>query len=108
VHRNNSLICIQQDATLHRLSRNCSIYFGWYHHLSSGAQTTVSVASGICHTVMDRVKFTDEVYIKIRLKITIGVDNVFLWKMQYVLLNNEWCTYPLLLFATIVEELELV
>jgi len=33
------------------LSGNCSACFGWYHHPSSGAQTTVSTASGICHTV---------------------------------------------------------
>jgi hypothetical protein len=33
------------------LSGNCSTCFGWYHHLSSGAQTAVSTASGICHTV---------------------------------------------------------
>jgi len=32
-------------------SGNCSTWFGWYHHPSSGAQTTVSTASGICHTV---------------------------------------------------------
>ena len=46
-------IYIQQDATLHSfiLSGNCSTCFGWYHHPSSGAQTTVSIASGICHTV---------------------------------------------------------
>jgi len=25
--------------------------FGWYHHPSSGAQATVSTASGICQTV---------------------------------------------------------
>ena len=53
VHRNNILIYIQLDATLHSLfiSGNCSTCFGWYHHPSSGAQTTVSTASGICHTV---------------------------------------------------------
>jgi len=33
------------------LSRSCSTRFGCYHHPSSGAQTTVSIASGICHTV---------------------------------------------------------
>jgi hypothetical protein len=33
------------------LSGNCSTCFGWYHHPSSGAQTTVSTPSGICHTV---------------------------------------------------------
>jgi hypothetical protein len=33
------------------LSGNCSTCFGWYHHQSSGAQTTVPTASGICHTV---------------------------------------------------------
>ena len=46
-------IYIQQDATLHSLfiSGNCSTCFGWYLHPSSGAHTTVSTASGICHTV---------------------------------------------------------
>jgi hypothetical protein len=32
------------------LSGNCSICFGWYLHPSSGAQTIVFTASGICHT----------------------------------------------------------
>jgi hypothetical protein len=32
------------------LSGNCSTCFGWYHHPSSGEQTTVSTASGICQT----------------------------------------------------------
>jgi hypothetical protein len=46
-------VYIQQDATLHSLfiSGNCSTCFGWYHHPSSGAHTTVSTASGICHTL---------------------------------------------------------
>jgi hypothetical protein len=44
---------IQQDATSHSLfiSGNYSTCFGWYFHTSSGAHTTVSTASGICHTV---------------------------------------------------------
>ena len=33
------------------LSGNCSTCFGWYNHPSSGAQTTVSTASVICHAV---------------------------------------------------------
>jgi hypothetical protein len=33
------------------ISGNCSTCFGWYFHLSSGAHTPVSIASGICHTV---------------------------------------------------------
>jgi len=33
------------------LSGNCSTCFGWYHHPSSGAQTTVSTACDISHTV---------------------------------------------------------
>ena len=47
-------IYIRQDATLHSLfiSGNCSTYFGWYFHPSSGAHTTVSTAFGICHTVI--------------------------------------------------------
>jgi len=34
------------------LSGICSTCFGRYHHPSSGAQTTVSTASGICHAVI--------------------------------------------------------
>jgi hypothetical protein len=55
VHRKYTCIpiYIQQDAALHSLfiSGNCSTCFGCYFHPSSGAQTTVSTASGICHTV---------------------------------------------------------
>ena len=53
VHRNNILIYIQQDATLHSLFYlETALYvLCGYHHPSSGAQTTVSTASGICHTV---------------------------------------------------------
>jgi hypothetical protein len=39
------------NATQFILSGNCSTCFGWYLHPSAGAQTTVSTASGICHTV---------------------------------------------------------
>jgi hypothetical protein len=44
---------VQQDATSHNLyiSGNCSTCFGWNFHPSSGAHTTVSTASGICHAV---------------------------------------------------------
>jgi hypothetical protein len=44
---------IQQDATLHSLfiSGNCCTCFGWYFNPPSGAHTTVSTASGICHAV---------------------------------------------------------
>jgi len=33
------------------LSGSCSTCFGWHQHPPSGAQTTVSTASGTCHTV---------------------------------------------------------
>jgi hypothetical protein len=50
---NSIPIFIQQYAMLHSLfiSGNCSTCLGWYFHPSSGAHTTVSTASGICHTV---------------------------------------------------------
>jgi hypothetical protein len=53
MHCKSVPIYIQQDATLHSLfiSGDCSTCFGWYYHPTSGAQTTVSTASGICHTV---------------------------------------------------------
>ena len=40
-----------QRYTVLFISGNCSTGFGWYLHPSSGAHTTVSTASGICHTV---------------------------------------------------------
>jgi hypothetical protein len=53
VHRKYIPIYIQQDATLNSIFifGNCSTCFGWYFHPSSKAHTTVSTASGICHTV---------------------------------------------------------
>jgi hypothetical protein len=53
VHCKYIPIYIQPDATLHSLFifGNCSTCFGWYFHPSSGVNTTVSTASGICHTV---------------------------------------------------------
>ena len=43
------------------LSGNCSTYFGWYLYPSSGAQTTVSTASGICHTVTATCRYRGRV-----------------------------------------------
>ena len=43
------------------LSGNCSTCFGLYHHPSSGAQTTVSTASGICHTVTATCRYRGRV-----------------------------------------------
>jgi hypothetical protein len=56
-------VCIQQDATLHILfiSGNSSTCFGWYFHLSSRAHTTVSTASGICHTVTATCRYRGRV-----------------------------------------------
>jgi len=54
---------IQQDATLHSLfiSGNCCIFFGWYFNPSSGTHTTVSTASGICHTVTANCRYRGRV-----------------------------------------------
>ena len=54
---------IQQDVALHNLfiSGNRSTCFGWYFHPSSGAYTTVSTASGICHTVTATCRYRGRV-----------------------------------------------
>jgi hypothetical protein len=55
VHHNNILLYkSQQDAhvTEFILSDNCSTCFGCYHHPSSGAQTTVTIAYGNHYTVL--------------------------------------------------------
>jgi hypothetical protein len=52
VHRHNFLVCIQQDTILRSLFYlETVLSFGWYHHPSSGAQTTLSTAFGICHAI---------------------------------------------------------
>ena len=44
-HKN--IICPTRcNVTQFILSGKCSTYFGWYHHPSSGAQTTISIAAG--------------------------------------------------------------
>ena len=42
------------------LSGKCSTCFGWYHHSSSRPQTTVSTASGICHTVTANCRYSGD------------------------------------------------
>ena len=53
-------IYVQQDVTLRSLfiSGNCSTCFGWYFHPSSGAHTTVSTTSGICHTITATCRYS--------------------------------------------------
>jgi len=51
VPNNNLIYPTKSNVTQFILSGNCSTCFEWYHHTSSGAHTTVSTASGICHTV---------------------------------------------------------
>jgi len=54
---------IQSDATLHSLfiSGNCSTCFRCYFHPSSGAHTTVSTPSVICHTVTATCRYRGRV-----------------------------------------------
>ena len=43
------------------ISGNCSTCFRWYLHPSSGAHSTVSTASGICHTVTATCRYRGRV-----------------------------------------------
>ena len=49
------------------LSGNYSTCFGWYHHPSSGTQTTVSTASGIGHTVTATCRYRGRVKTEVSL-----------------------------------------
>jgi len=63
VRRNNILIQkSQQDAHITEfiLSDNCSTYFVRYYHPSSGAQTTVTTASGNRYTVLLSAAIVEE------------------------------------------------
>jgi hypothetical protein len=62
VHHKNILIYIQQmQRYKFILSGICSTCFGWYLHPSSETQTTVSTASGICHTVTATCRYRGRV-----------------------------------------------
>jgi len=58
VHRNSVSINIQQDASIHSLSANCSTCFVWFLHPSSGAQITVFTASGTSQPLLLPVAIT--------------------------------------------------
>ena len=63
-HRNelySNIYPTRCNVTQFNLSGNCSTCFGWYLHPSSGAQTTVSTASGICHTVTATCRYRGRV-----------------------------------------------
>ena len=63
VHHNDILLYkSQQDAhvTDFILSDNCSTCFGRYYHPSSGAQTTVTTASGNRYTVLLSAAIVEE------------------------------------------------
>ena len=49
------------NVTQYILSGNCSACFRLYFHSLSGAQTTVSTASGICHTVTATCRYRGRV-----------------------------------------------
>jgi len=69
------LLYIQQDAMLHSLfiSGNCSTYFEWYLHPSSGAHT--STAFGICHTITATCRYLGRDGTKIAEGSNYGVTN---------------------------------
>ena len=60
LHRNSMSINVQQDATIHSLSVNCSTCFGSSLHPSSGVQITVSTASGTSQPLLLPVAIVEE------------------------------------------------
>src|SRR5215475_2443172 len=88
VHRKYIPIYVytQQDATLHSLflSGNCSTCFEWYFHPSSGAHTTVSTASGICHTVTAICRYRGRVGTGLSVLLVAYVPLLPLWAIRPV------------------------
>jgi hypothetical protein len=66
------------------LSGNCSTCFRWYLHPSSGAQTTVSTASVICHTVTATCRYLEQFPDKINC-VTL---HLVVYKLEYS--YDEW------------------
>ena len=50
-----------QHYTIYLFLENCSAFFGWYIHPSSGAHTTVCTESGICQTVTATCRYRGRV-----------------------------------------------
>jgi hypothetical protein len=111
---NSIPIYIQQVATLRSLfiSGNCSTCFGWYFHPSAEAHTTVSTASGICHTVTAICRYRGSVgtglsvlWVAQALHVSGGTSTHHQKRIQLYLQYLVFVTL-LLLSAAIVEELE--
>ena len=87
VHCKYIPIYAQQDATLHGLfiCGNCSTCFGCYFHPSSGAHTTVSTASGICHTVTAICRYRGGVETGLSVHSTVRINCVKLHLVVYIL-----------------------
>jgi len=81
--------------------RSRNAYFGWYIHPSSGAHTTVSTTSGICHTVTVTCRYRGGV----GTHISGGTSTHHQERIQLYLQHLVFVT-PLLLHAVIVEESE--
>jgi hypothetical protein len=95
--------------------------FGWYFHPSSAAHTTVSTASGTCHTVTAICRYrgrvgtglsvlwvayaTVYVYLKTALHVSGGTSTHHQGRIQLYPQHLVFVT-PLLLSDAIVEELE--
>ena len=60
-HRYSYLPLSWKSSNSSTTSGNCSTFFGWYLHPSSGAHATVSTASHICHTVTATCRYRGRV-----------------------------------------------
>jgi len=80
------------------ISGNCSTCFGWYLNPSSGAHTTVSTASDICHTVTATCRYRRGAQL-LHDTSTHHQERIQLYLQHLVFVT------PLLLPAAIVEEL---
>ena len=76
----------RSNVTQFILSGNCPSCFGWYIHPPSGAQTTVSTASGICHAVTAICRFCE------RFPIIRSANNC-IYSIWYLL--RRYCYLPL-------------
>jgi hypothetical protein len=61
VNTSSNIYPTRCNVTQFILSGNCFTCFVWYHHPSSGGQTTVSTASGICHTFTTTCRYRGRV-----------------------------------------------
>ena len=92
---NSVSINVQQVATIHSLSVNCSTCFGWSLHPSAGAQITVSTASGTSQPLLLPVAIVEELRLLYTVYFNCKLLYIFRVVSPPIIRSTNNCTYTI-------------